>query len=379
LTLGQQVLSALATSGAGVQGAVVDVDGVGRVVSLRETSLIPPASTEKLYTAGAALLRLGPDTRLTTTVRRAGPIGPDGVLNGNIVFVAKGDPTLDGGGLDDLAAQVVRAGVHHVTGAIVVNDTHFDRLRSALGWKPGWVPNESGPLSAFALDRNRWSTASGYLANPNLANGDRFREALSRAGVTVAGPTRIGPSRWSNQVIASRPSPTIAQLVRSTMKDSDNFAAELLLKEVGARTARGATTAGGVAAVKKLARSMGAPIVGPMADGSGLSSLDLSRPADQLAWLTVMGNSSVGPIFRDSLPTACVDGTLKQRMCGTPAAGRVQAKTGTLPGVVTLTGYTTTTSGRPVRFSILLASAPNSIRARDAIDRAVVAIAAFAG
>jgi D-alanyl-D-alanine carboxypeptidase/D-alanyl-D-alanine-endopeptidase (penicillin-binding protein 4) len=83
--------------------------------------------------------------------------------------------------------------------------------------------------------------------------------------------------------------------------------------------------------------------------------------------------------FVAALPIACVDGTLKDRFCHTPAAGKVFAKTGTLPGVVCLAGYTTTASGRHVRFSFMLNQSDSILAARQAIDRAVVAIVKFNG
>ena len=76
-----------------------------------------------------------------------------------------------------------------------------------------------------------------------------------------------------------------------------------------------------------------------------------------------------------ALPVGCVDGTLKKRLCGTAAAGRVQAKTGTLSGVRTLAGYTTTARGRVVTFAIQLSGAADGAKALRAIDRAVVLLA----
>ncbi|MCA1824153.1 MAG: D-alanyl-D-alanine carboxypeptidase, partial [Frankia sp.] len=86
-----------------------------------------------------------------------------------------------------------------------------------------------------------------------------------------------------------------------------------------------------------------------------------------------------GAEFRGDLPVACRDGTLKDRFCGTAAAGRVSAKTGTLSGVVVLVGYTATASNRAVRFAFMISGASSTTQARAAVDRAVVQIAAFAG
>ena len=109
--------------------------------------------------------------------------------------------------------------------------------------------------------------------------------------------------------------------------------------------------------------------------GSGLSAYDRQTAATQLALLQAADASPVAGDFRSALPVACQDGTLETRMCDTPAAGRVFAKTGTLPGVRALSGYTTTASGRSVWFSFQLTSYSNAAKARDAIDAAVVVLA----
>ena len=98
-----------------------------------------------------------------------------------------------------------------------------------------------------------------------------------------------------------------------------------------------------------------------------------------MRWLRAAELSSVGTDFVAALPIACVDGTLKHRFCHTPAAGKVFAKTGTLPGVVCLAGYTTTASGRHVRFAFMLNLSDSIDAARAAIDRAVVTIVKFSG
>ena len=119
--------------------------------------------------------------------------------------------------------------------------------------------------------------------------------------------------------------------------------------------------------------------LGTFADGSGLSAYDRQSAAGEVAWLRAAETTSAGTIFRAALPVGCRDGTLRERFCGTAASGRVSAKTGTLRGVRTLAGYTTTRSGRRVWFSFMLSGASSSSEARNAIDRAVVQLAAFTG
>jgi D-alanyl-D-alanine carboxypeptidase/D-alanyl-D-alanine-endopeptidase (penicillin-binding protein 4) len=112
--------------------------------------------------------------------------------------------------------------------------------------------------------------------------------------------------------------------------------------------------------------------IGTVVDGSGLSSRDRQSATGELTVLTVAEQGVNAPAFTAILPIACTDGTLVHRMCGTAAAGRVRAKTGTLPSVYSLSGYTTTADHHEVRFAFLLAQAPSSANARAAIDACVV-------
>ena len=95
-------------------------------------------------------------------------------------------------------------------------------------------------------------------------------------------------------------------------------------------------------------------------DGSGLSRRDLVTADATLQLLTYMSRHRYGAAFREALPVAGVDGTLKNRMKGTAAAGNVRAKTGTLSAVATLSGYVTSAAGERLVFSIMLNNYPES-------------------
>lgn len=365
--LRRDIVNQLAHSGARVRGAAVYLEGAGGLVNLRGNDMLPPASTQKLFTAAAALLRIGPDARLRTEVR---------LTPGNdLVLVGGGDPSLGGADLDFLASAVQAAGVVHVTGSLVVDDSRYDRARGAPGWKPTYVTEQSGPLSALAVDGNRWRRDGDFVNDPATANGNRFRDALARAGVAVDGPTSLG-TRQDAPVVAAHDSPTIAELVRHTLKVSDNFMAEMLLKEVGYRAGDG-STAGGLAVTAEVARQVGARF-GQGGDGSGLSALDRQSPWGEADLLRAMEATAVANQFRAALPVHCGDGTLRKRLCGTAAAGRVFAKTGTLPGVVTLAGYALTGGNHRVWFSFELSGARSVARARTLVDQAVLSIATSA-
>jgi D-alanyl-D-alanine carboxypeptidase/D-alanyl-D-alanine-endopeptidase (penicillin-binding protein 4) len=84
--------------------------------------------------------------------------------------------------------------------------------------------------------------------------------------------------------------------------------------------------------------------------------------------------------FRDALPIAGVDGTLRTRMRGTPAEGNVRAKTGSLSSVASLGGYVTTAAGEHLVFSMMLNNYPDAAAVRrESIDAIAVLLASFAG
>ncbi len=366
--------AALARSGASVVSAGVDVDGLGAVYRQAPDRAVLPASTEKLFTGLAALQALGEGTRLVTELRSvAAQRGP--YLEGDLYLVAGGDPYLTGGQLDTLAAQLRAQGVRRITGRLVLDDTRYDAVRRAPGWKTAYVPEDSGPLSAMAVDGNGWRRDASYLRDPGLPTLDRLRSMLLAHGVSVDASLLRGRVPAATTTYATHVSASVTDLVRRALKDSDNFAAELLLKELGVVVRGSGTTEHGTEAVAAVLRRLGAT-VGTLADGSGLSSRDRQTATGELSLLAAAERSQSYAALRRALPIACVDGTLKKRLCGTAAARVAIAKTGTLPGTHALTGWTTTADGHPVRFAFLLSGASSGDRARAAIDQCVALLSA---
>lgn len=364
-TLNAKVLAALANSSARVVSAAVDVDGLGAVTRRSATASVPPASTQKLFTAAAALRRLGPSYVEKTQIRSVGTRA-GALLRGDLYLVASGDPYFTSAQLDALAASFARTGIRTISGHLVVDDTRYDRVRRGSGWKTEWVPGESGPLSAMALNGNSWRTDSGYVADPATPVLAKLRTYLANRGVRLTtSDNRRGASLASAKTYASWSSTSMARITQRFLKDSDNFAAELVLKELG-RVASGQGTAKAGAAV---VHQQTGP-VGAVADGSGLSLYDRQTTANELALLS----SAFGEL-KTKLPVACHDGTLKNRFCGTVAAQRVFAKTGTLDTARALAGWTYTRDGRLVTFAFVLSGYSSGSAAVKAIDRAVVVLA----
>jgi D-alanyl-D-alanine carboxypeptidase/D-alanyl-D-alanine-endopeptidase (penicillin-binding protein 4) len=113
-------------------------------------------------------------------------------------------------------------------------------------------------------------------------------------------------------------------------------------------------------------------------DGSGLSRGDMITAEATVQLLTFMSKHRYADVFRDSLPIAGVDGTLRNRFKGTPAEKNLRAKTGSLSSAASLSGYVTTAAGEKLAFAIMVNNYPRDVDPRAAcIDPIAVLLASF--
>jgi D-alanyl-D-alanine carboxypeptidase/D-alanyl-D-alanine-endopeptidase (penicillin-binding protein 4) len=359
-------------------GLSVWIDGLGEVAGHNPDLALLPASNQKLFTAMGVLAGIPAGDQLFTEVRAAGTQqGPN--LVGHLVLIGGGDPTIRLHGphsLDELAAGVRARGITHVTGELLGDETRYDSLRGALGWRPEHVPTYIGPLSALVVDRNQHRADAAFAGNPLPGNLARFRVALMRAGVTVAGPNAWGPAPPGSAVLVSMASPPVGELVGHMLRESDNLVAELLLKELGLRRRARGTTVDGVAAADELLRELGVPLAGASADGSGLSRSDFRSAREWRLLLQAAAGQPWGPHLTGSLPVAGRTGTLARRLRGTAAEANVRAKTGWIDEARALSGYFTTAAGRGGTFSVIVNGTTPRSPVLSAVDDLVAAIAA---
>ena len=345
----------------------------GAVVYARNESLaLVPASNQKLPVTYAALSLLGPGYRFHTEVVGSGALVGD-VWHGDLWLRGFGDPTLEPEDLAALAAEVASWGIRRVDGAVVADESWFDARRVGPGWKRSFYMGESPPLSALIVDRGRYRGKTS--ANPALAAASLFRQALDTAGVRVAARSRSGVLTTVGLPLARDLSAPLAEIVRFMGRESDNFTAEVLLKQLGALYADAGTTAAGARVVHTALADAGVPLTGVrLADGSGLSRLDRLTARAVVALLEAgLTAADVRDAFLQSLAVAGVDGTLEDRLESRPARGRVIAKTGTTNMASSLSGFV---RDRYV-FAILQNGHPiSSYWARLAQDRFATALAA---
>jgi D-alanyl-D-alanine carboxypeptidase/D-alanyl-D-alanine-endopeptidase (penicillin-binding protein 4) len=158
-------------------------------------------------------------------------------------------------------------------------------------------------------------------------------------------------------------SPPVRALVRDLMKESLNPYAQLLLLQAGNLRPGGPgdSVQRGLAVLADwMARAGLDPGSVQLEDGAGGSRRNLVQPDAIVRLLAHMDRQPEAAAFRDSLPVAGVDGTLRLRMEGTAAQGNLRAKTGTLRGTHALSGYVTSAGGERLAFAILLNNDPDS-------------------
>lgn len=344
------------------------------------------ASNTKLFTTATALARFGPGHRFRTRVYASGRLDRDGTLHGSLYLKGGGDPALGtkpfiaryfgGGGtsIAPLAAGVRKAGIKRVTGRLFGDDSVFDRVRgvadSGYATSP-WI----GPLSGLSMNAgftgeslSRFSPDPARLATVTLAR------QLRRKGVRIRPDVAMRATPKANRRLVARQfSPGLAWNVRVTNLNSNNFFAEMLVKNLGAAFRGQGSTRLGAGVVRQYAASLGVK-VRPL-DGSGLTRGNRSSAGGVVRLLMRARHEPGARAFLRSLPVAGRDGTLASRMRGSAAAGRCHAKTGTLTGVSALSGYCFNRSGRRYVFSILMNGVSDSYTARLAQDRIAALIA----
>ncbi|CAN5783139.1 D-alanyl-D-alanine carboxypeptidase/D-alanyl-D-alanine-endopeptidase [soil metagenome] len=249
------------------------------------------------------------------------------------------------------------------------------------------------------LDDRGYAAGVG-ISHPGLLFVYLLRSSLAQRGVVFTGKSRTVPApAYANGPAPSRPagsietasmqSPPLSLIAAQTLKPSQNLYTELILRTLGrvvppspgsSDTPRTSEDAG-LEIVKTFLKEAGVNTSGlALTDGSGLSRNDMITAEASVQLLTYMSRHRYAGVFREALPIAGVDGTLRNRMKGTPAENNVRAKTGSLSWASSLAGYLTTASGENLVFSIMVNNYPVDTDVRSlCIDPITVLLASFSG
>lgn len=456
----------------------------GKVLyALNADKLFTPASNTKLFTTAAALALIGPDYKFRTTVETSGSLDKYGRLNGDLVLVGRGDPTLSGRELpynmhtqrdadpvrvlEQLAAELAQKGVKYVDGDVVADDSYFAFERYGEGWSqddlvwadgapvsaltindnvvfvnilPGAHPGDKAFVSVtpfadyYTIDNRMITTPAGsgrriFInrepgstqltlwgtipiddsgANEGLAIDDPaefaatlFRHLLEVRGIAVYGKQRTrhtelaSLSTFTSTVVASgggggdhslnspagplvlgeHQSAPLSEDIDVINKVSQNLHAEILLRLLGREKGTAGTVQAGLEVLHGFLNNVGiSSDEYDFHDGSGLSRQNLVTPHAIIQLLEYAAGQPWGNEFRESLPSAGIDGSLADRFKDLAPGATIYAKTGSLGAVKSLSGYAVTSKGEQLVFSIASnnVSAPAK-RVTDAIDSIVEA------
>ena len=339
----------------------VAVEWMGiRLGSVNPTKALIPASSTKLITAAVALEVLKPEFTYTTKVH--GSLDATGSV-ADLFFVGGGDPlivrneyvasekypTTSGTSLEKLADSLFAAGLRRVAGSVVGVDTRYDDQRFVDVWPQDFHFTEAGPLGSLVVDDG---VVLGQITKPDdpaVAAATELQNLLNARGVLFGGVPRHDVLPAGIPELASIQSAPLTAIIQEMMVNSDNNTAELLLKEIGfASKGIGSTAAGLAAAKDQLAKwKLDKEVL--LFDGSGLAS-DGRISCDVFMSLLNSFSASMPGLMAIAGET----GTIRDTFDGTPVAGKLRAKTGTLNGVKALVGYLPVTNSDPVIFSMLM-------------------------
>ncbi len=418
------ILSAAALKG-GVTGAIVCRVSDGKVLYAHEADMrLLPASNRKLFTSAAALELLGDNYTLRTDLCANSKPDAAGIITGNVYLHGAGDGLLSPDDLDALAQTLAHMGVKRIAGDVVGDGTRFADGPYGFGWEwddfsdeefpqisglevnegvlgvhvasgaavgdavtatllppTGYVPvlitartgaKEAADDCAVSRPWDKHSfLVTGTLPlgqtkdvkvpvdSPSLLAATLLRASLERAGIAVSGLAASGPMPAAALVLASHSSLPLSQYLAKMNKPSDNLLAESLVRLLDSH----GTYDAGHGRETPFFQSLGVDTKSiALVDGCGVGRRNFvtARAVSQL--LIGMHRKADWHVYYESLPIMGVDGTLKNRMKGTRAAGNVHAKTGTLSQVRALSGYFTGQGGRLYVFSLLMNNFPGTAR-----------------
>ncbi|MDY0082828.1 MAG: D-alanyl-D-alanine carboxypeptidase/D-alanyl-D-alanine-endopeptidase [Ignavibacteriaceae bacterium] len=375
-----------------------------------EKYLLRPASNMKVLTSAAGLLYLEPDYEFKTDLYYDGIISND-TLYGNIYVVGGCDPDFSTNDLYTFVDAIKSLNISVIAGDII-GDVSF---KDSLYWGSGWMwdddPSSDAPyLNALnindncvtvnyfgkndsveinpktnyagvirlntddklTIDRNwlerkndivikGFDNKNNYSEMVNVLNPDLyflkvFSEVLDSNQIKVSGNFKIDTVN-DNQIFLTSFTRKYSDVIGNLNKESDNLSAEMTLSALAEKYfGKPANAKNGIKIITQMIEEIGLkPDDYRLADGSGVSHYNVVT-TELLVKLLKYFYSEKPELYNllyDSFPIGGVDGTLEKRMLNTSLKNNVHAKTGTLTGVSSLSGYLTSKNKHLIAFSII--------------------------
>lgn len=352
---------------------IVDPKTGDTLYSRNAGKLFMPASNQKIITSAVALTQLGPDYRYHTVIAKRGVL-KDSVLNGDLIVIGRGDPTMSdrvyrsaANEMLSIADSIHARGIRRVTGSLRQGGNAFPDSIYGYGWEWDDIGGESGaPVDELLYNEGmvqrtvkvdgRDTVVSVATRTPGYVYLSALYGALTQRGITVDGLVNLTADSLTAayDTVYIVTSPPLREILKHFMKPSQNQIGEALLKTIGLeKTGIGSADAGVEVETAQL-RDWGVDSTQVVVyDGSGLSRHDLVSPETIVKILSAMQKDTAYSVYYDAFPIAGVDGTIRSRMKGTPAENNLRGKTGTIEFVRSLSGYVDTADGERLVFSFL--------------------------
>lgn len=402
---------------------VVDLTTGSTLFEKQSHRTFVPASNMKLFSEAVAMLALGPEYHIPTTLSTDSKTLSQGRLNGSLYFHLAPDPSFNHQALFAMLGKLKDWGVKEISGDIIIQSD----LAAVSPYPPGMTPKDAqysygAPVAPLILDENRLTVTTNpasqvgqpavvETSSPNgvypinnqvvtRANGKgcgvgvsldqegtlhvrgcvgvgqmamlqrvpvrsplanmrmHILYQLKQQGIQFNGQIRLGTMPANTLMISKHYSPPIKELMAATLKPSDNLYANSLYLLASNQIAKRPTSWNQAQAITKqfLQQQTGIDMSAAVfADGAGLSRLNRVTPYQTISLLTYLYNKfPLAFEYISALPISGQDGTLQRRFKQANQKGLIRAKTGTMTGIMSLSGYLISKNNHTLAFTIYI-------------------------
>lgn len=398
---------------------VVDLATGKELQSENKEKAMLPASTMKSITSATALSLRGEDYRFTTDVVITGTVS-SGVLNGNVVVKACGDPTICsshfkgvGGFCESIISALKNEGITEIKGKIIVDESSFKdegqnpqwavgdvgwdygaglfgfnyydnifRLNTATKATSPEIPNLNIQLvrTGKSIDiirgvdsnniivmgsnvGNQGVSVTSTMSDPGAVFVNEMKKKLASNNIKISNNS---VKATGEKIIYTRKSPTLGEIMRSLMVRSDNMFAEATLRTVAPRNSRDEA----INTELRHWSSKGVNIHGvKIYDGSGLARADRVTPQFMAGVLSSMAKDAKGSTYLSFFPRVGREGTVKSLLAKTKLEGKLALKSGSVNGVQCFAGYKLDANGKPSHVVVVMVN--NFFCSRDQVRAAI--------
>ncbi len=299
-----------------------------------------PASLMKTITIASLINQIKIDYKYHTKIYTTGKI-EDGVLNGNILVIGSGDPSLNssrGPESQDIISECIEAlkklGITTITGKIEIDSSIFPPPSTPSAWLKEDLRHAYGTgCHGFNFENNK--NGSTAVKNPTATFTSRLTEACAADSIKIIGKTL--KSSTDKCLLVDHESATIDEIMRSCMMRSDNLYAEALLRTYALAKGASATTANGAKFENEYWKNQGFDTSNiNILDGSGLSRTN-KMTASFLGKVLLRMSHNID--YVSFFPLAGQEGTLKDFLKDSALDSYIALKTGSMRGVQCYAGY----------------------------------------